>query len=459
MKKTPATILIMDDDDDVLISSRLLLKQHFTHIITKSDGKEMNRLISTENIDVAILDMNYRKGFNDGKEGMLWLKHIKEINPDIVIILMTAFGEVELAVKAIKEGAFDFILKPWTNEKFLATVNAALELRKANLKVRVSETKNKVLNEQIDNQFSTVIGTSEPIQKIMRTIEKVSDTAANILILGENGTGKEHFARQIHKRSSRKNKPFIHVDLGSLSESLFESELFGHRKGAFTDAKEDKLGRFELAKGGTLFLDEIGNLPLNLQAKILTVLQSRKVTRLGEGIERPVDARLIFATNAPLRDWVDEGKFREDLLFRINTIEIEIPPLRKRKEDIPEFVQFFLSDNKRKYQKPNLTISDEAIEVLKNHRFPGNIRELQHTIERGVILSDGEQITPDDFNLNSHSSKKRDNELPDNLNLKDIEKLMVEKAIQKHSGNISKAAAELGLTRAALYRRMEKFDL
>ena len=459
MKKTEATILIMDDDEDILTSSRLLLKQHYSRIITKSDSSEMNRLISTENIDVAILDMNYQKGINDGKEGMLWMRQIKKLNPDIVIILMTAYGEVELAVNAIKAGAFDFVLKPWTNEKFLATVNAALELRKAKMEVQVSETNNKVLSEKIDNQFGSVIGQSEPIQKMMRTIEKVSDTDANILILGENGTGKEHFARYIHKLSSRKDKPFIHVDLGSLSENLFESELFGHRRGAFTDAKEDKLGRFELAKGGTLFLDEIGNLPLNLQSKLLTVLQSRKVTRLGEGIERKIDARMVFATNAPLREWVAEDKFREDLLFRINTIEIEIPPLRKRKEDIPEFVHFFLKQYRKKYHKPKLEISKEAIETLKNHSFPGNIRELQHTIERGVILSDGNEITKDDFSLNAPHANKGANELPDNLNLKDIEKLLVEKAIEKHGGNISKAAKELGLTRAALYRRMEKFDL
>ena len=271
--------------------------------------------------------MNYRVGFNDGKEGMYWLKHIREINPDIVLILMTAFGEVELAVEAIKTGAFDFILKPWSNEKFLATINAGLELRRSNQKLKALKTTNKALKEELNKGFGPIIGSSEPMQKVIETIKKVSDTPANVLILGENGTGKQHIAREIHRLSKRKNKPFVHVDLGSFSENLFEGELFGHKKGAFTDAKEDKIGRFEMAEDGTLFLDEIGNLPLSLQKKLLTVLQDLKVSRIGEGIERPIKARIIFATNAPLKQWVAEGKFRQDLLYRINTIEIEIPPL------------------------------------------------------------------------------------------------------------------------------------
>jgi DNA-binding NtrC family response regulator len=459
MKKTEATILIIDDDEDVLTSARLLLKQQYTNILTRSNPRDINRLISTQVIDLIFLDMNYRVGFNDGKEGLYWLKHILEVRPEAVLILMTAFGEVELAVEAIKTGAFDFMLKPWTNEKFLATTNAGLELSRSNQKLKALKTTNKVLKEEIDKGFGPVIGDSAAMQKVMKTVDKVSDTLANILILGENGTGKQHLAREIHRRSKRKDKAFIHVDLGALSESLFEGELFGHKKGAFTDAKEDKIGRFELANGGTLFLDEIGNLPYALQSKLLTVLQDRKISRIGEGIERSVDARLIFATNAPLNEWVSEGKFRQDLLYRINTIEIEIPPLRKRRSDIPDFVEFYLQSFKMKYNKPQLKISEEALSVLKSHRWPGNIRELQHTIERGVILSDGKEIKAADFNLTTTLTSQQSASIPDNFNIKEIEKLLVEKALEKHKGNVSKAAKELGLTRAALYRRMEKYNL
>ncbi|MFT5166873.1 MAG: DNA-binding NtrC family response regulator [Saprospiraceae bacterium] len=459
MKKTEATILIIDDDEDVLTSARLLLKQQYTNILTRSNPRDINRLISTQVIDLIFLDMNYRVGFNDGKEGLYWLKHILEVRPEAVLILMTAFGEVELAVEAIKTGAFDFMLKPWTNEKFLATTNAGLELSRSNQKLKALKTTNKVLKEEIDKGFGPVIGDSAAMQKVMETVDKVSDTLANILILGENGTGKQHLAREIHRRSKRKDKAFIHVDLGALSESLFEGELFGHKKGAFTDAKEDKIGRFELANGGTLFLDEIGNLPYALQSKLLTVLQDRKISRIGEGIERSVDARLIFATNAPLNEWVSEGKFRQDLLYRINTIEIEIPPLRKRRSDIPDFVEFYLQSFKMKYNKPQLKISEEALSVLKSHRWPGNIRELQHTIERGVILSDGKEIKAADFNLTTTLTSQQSASIPDNFNIKEIEKLLVEKALEKHKGNVSKAAKELGLTRAALYRRMEKYNL
>lgn len=463
MIKNPATILIIDDDEDVLLSAKLLLKKYYTNIITRNSPKEINQLISKEHIDMIVLDMNYRIGFNDGKEGMYWLKHILNIKPKMVVVLMTAYGEVELAVNAIKNGAFDFILKPWSNEKFLATVHAGLELSKSNKQVSILKHTNKALLENDDIRFGPVIGNSSAMTKVMDVVKKVSNTDANVLILGENGTGKQHLAREIHKRSSNKNAPFIHVDLGALSESLFESELFGHKKGAFTDAHEDKPGRFEMAENGTLFLDEIGNLPYNLQSKLLTVLQDRKVSRLGEGIERPFNARLLFATNAPLNQWVSEGKFRQDLLFRINTVEIEIPPLRDRPEDISDFVIHYLNMFKEKYQKSHLTITDEALSVLKTHNWPGNIREIQHTIERGVIMCDDNVIKPSDFNLSNIETDNTANtaNISDygNLNLQEIEKLLVKKAIEKYDGNISKASKELGLTRAALYRRLEKFNL
>lgn len=460
MSKTKATLLIIDDDEDVLLSAKLLLKKHYTHIITRNSPKQLNQLISTENIDLVILDMNYRIGFNDGKEGMYWLEHIKSINPNMVVILMTAFGEVELAVNAIKKGAYDFILKPWSNEKFLATINAGLEMSRSHKKIAMLESTNELLQKNIDEKFGPIIGNSLAMQDLMNTIDKVGITEANVLLLGENGTGKQHFAREIHKRSAQKNGPFVHVDLGSLSETLFESELFGHKKGAFTDAHEDKPGRFEMAENGTLFLDEIGNLPFNLQSKLLTVLQDRKVSRLGEGIERQFNARLLFATNAPLKKWVAEGKFRQDLMFRINTVEIEIPPLRKRPGDVKEFVNHYLQSFKEKYHKSHLKIGRDAMKILESHNWPGNVREIQHTIERGVIMSDGHEIKATDFNLSQNSLDESTN-LPDfeNLNLNEIEKLLVQKSLEKHQGNISKAAKELGLTRAALYRRLEKFNL
>ena len=460
MAKTKATLLIIDDDEDVLLSARLLLKKHYSNVITRNNPRELNQLLSNESIDVIVLDMNYRIGFNDGKEGMYWLNHIKTINPEMVIILMTAYGEVELAVDAIKKGAFDFILKPWSNEKFLATISAAVSMSRSKEKINLLESTNKALQKNIDEKFGPVIGSSNAMQEVMNTIDKVGETDANILILGENGTGKQHLAREIHRRSSRKNGPFVHVDLGALSESLFESELFGHKKGSFTDAHEDKPGRFEMAENGTLFLDEIGNLPLYLQTKLLTVLQDKKTSRIGEGMERPFNARLLFATNAPLKEWVDEGKFRQDLMYRINTVEIEIPPLRKRPSDIMEFVNHFLKKFKVKYHKSHLTIGKEAKELLEEHHWPGNVREIQHTIERGVIMSDGHEIGVSDFNLSE--SKKETTDLSqdlDNMNLQDIEKMLVQKSLEKHQGNISKAAKELGLTRAALYRRLEKYNL
>jgi len=460
MLKTKATILIIDDDEDVLLSAKLLLKKQFEKVITRNNPKEINQIISKESIDVIVLDMNYRIGFNDGKEGIYWLKHILGINPQMVIILMTAYGEVELAVNAIKMGAFDFILKPWSNEKFLATINAALIVSNSNKKIAILEHTNEALQKSNDQKFGPVIGRSSAMQEVMNTIKKVSATDASILILGENGTGKQHLAREIHKRSAFSNGPFIHVDLGSLSENLFESELFGHKKGSFTDASEDKPGRFEMAENGTIFLDEIGNLPINLQSKLLTVLQDRKISRLGEGIERPFNARLLYATNAPLNQWVAEGKFRQDLMFRINTVEITIPPLRKRPEDINDFIELYLHTFREKYHKSHLIINEEALEILQAHKWPGNVREIQHTIERGVIMSDDHEIKPSDFNLTSTVGETiSTTDEYDNLNLQDIEKLLVQKALDKYEGNISKAAKELGLTRAALYRRLEKFNL
>ena len=460
MAKQEATILIIDDDEDVLLSASLLLKQDYSKIISLQNPKKINEAFAAEQIDLVILDMNYRIGINDGKEGMYWLKHLLTIDPDIIVILMTAYGEVELAVEAIKQGGFDFILKPWNNEKFLATVNSALRLKKSNQKVSELSSANKALKAQMNTNFGQIIGVSPAMKNLMSILDKVSATDANILILGENGTGKQHIAREIHRRSQHKKGPFVHVDLGAISESLFESELFGHVKGAFTDASETKVGRFELAENGTLFLDEIGNLPLSLQTKLLTVIQDRKVTRLGDGTERSFNARLLFATNAPIREWVASGKFRQDLMYRINTIEMEIPPLRQRPEDIVALVNYHLQLYREKYRKPQLKISEEALQLLNKHNWPGNIRELQHTIERGVIMSDQLLIKATDFNLTLSQDSTTDHaSFDENMNISELEKLMVQKALQKHHGNVTKAAKELGLTRQALYRRMEKFNL
>ena len=450
----------MDDDEDVLSAARLFLKRHVLQVDTETDPNHLPRLMVRENYDVILLDMNFTQDVNSGHEGFYWLDRILEIDPTAVVVLITAYGGIELAVKAIKEGATDFVVKPWENEKLLATLLSAMKLKASRKEVYDLRSRQKAINASENSRFQDIVGQSEVMQKIFDTIEMVAETDANVLILGENGTGKELIARAIHRNSNRKEEVFINVDLGAISESLFESELFGHVKGAFTDAKEDKIGRFEMANGGTLFLDEIGNLPLNLQAKLLTVLQEKKIVRLGEGIQRSVDVRLIFATNAPLKQWVNDGKFRQDLLFRINTIEIEIPPLRHRSDDIPLFIDHFLKQFSLKYKKGDLNISPEAKATLMSHSWPGNIREMQHIMERGVIMSNGAEIKQSDFNLSLQETPNAINiDDKDNLNLQEIEIMLIQKAIAKHQGNISKAAKELGLTRAALYRRMEKFNL
>ncbi len=456
MRKKEATILIVDDDSDILFSVRISLKKYFSEIITTNNPKKISGHLTEKTIDVILLDMNYRIGFEDGKEGLYWLKHIKEISPETTVILMTAFGSVNLAVDAIKKGATDFILKPWNTEKLYGIVNSGVELARSKRKNTQLETVLKLNDQDFHNQTEHIIGKSEAMQSAVNLAQKVAPTDANILILGENGTGKYVFAKEIHLQSERKNHPFIHVDLGSLNENLFESELFGYVKGAFTDAHKDTIGRFELAKGGTIFLDEIGNLPLHLQAKLLTVVQNRKVTRLGEGNERNIDVRIICATNADIHQMVEEQTFRQDLLFRINTIELNLPPLRNRIGDIDLLANHFLKKLNQKYRKNIEGFSNTALTELKNYHWPGNIREIEHIVERAVIITDNEQIQPEDLHF---SSKKIEVSLTDNLNLEDTEKLLIEQALKKHQGNISRAAKDLGLTRAALYRRIEKHQL
>ena len=456
MRKKDASILIVDDDDDILFSARISLKKYFSSITTENNPTKINNHLTKNTIDVVLLDMNYRIGFEDGKEGLYWLKNIKEISPETTIILMTAFGSVNLAVEAIKKGATDFILKPWTTEKLYAAVNAGVELARSKRKNTQLETIQKHQDNEFHKKTEHIIGTSAAMQAATNLVQKVAPTDANVLILGENGTGKFVFAKEIHLQSERKNYPFIHVDLGSLNENLFESELFGYAKGAFTDAQKDTLGRFELAKGGTIFLDEIGNLPLHLQSKLLTVIQNRKITRLGEGKEREIDARIICATNAPIHKMVDEQTFRQDLLFRINTIELNLPPLRERIDDIKLLAHHFLQKLTQKYRKKIDSFTSDSIKAMKEYHWPGNIREIEHIVERAVIITDNEQIEVSDLHF---STKKPAVNLSDSLNLEDAEKLLVEQAIEKHQGNISRAAKDLGLTRAALYRRLEKHQL
>lgn len=454
--KTNATILVIDDDDDVLTSARLFLKHHFTHVITETNPREINSILSKEKVDLILLDMNFSKGDNDGREGIYWLKHILEISPEAVVILMTAYGDVDLAVQAIKKGATDFVLKPWKNEKFLATLSAALKLHRTNEKVvKLEETRKSLVSDQ-EMALGDFIGQSEAMQRLFDTIEKVGRTDANVLILGENGTGKTLVARALHKISNRSDENFIHVDLGALNENLFESELFGHKKGSFTDAHQDKPGRFELADNGTLFLDEIGNLPLHLQAKLLTVLQNRKLTRLGDTKEFDFNVRLITATNMPVHQMVAESKFRQDLLYRINTVELTIPPLRDRVEDIPILVEHFIRRYGKKYNKPDIRMDKSVLNKFKLYHWPGNIRELEHAVERLVIMSDEDVILEDSLSFNTSNLNE---EVPQTLNLEEMERALIESAMKKHMGNISKAASELGLTRAALYRRIEKHGI
>lgn len=456
MQKNKANILIVDDDPDVLTTARLFLKHHFTSIETRNHPRDLNEVLSKTDVDLILLDMNFTKGDNDGREGIYWLNHIKEVSQDTLVVLMTAYGDVELAVSAIKRGATDFVLKPWKNEKLLATINSALQLRQSNKRVNKLEETRKSMEQDRDIAMGEFIGESEAMLRLMKTIDKVGQTDANVLVLGENGTGKTLVARALHRASLRKNESFIHVDLGALNENLFESELFGHKKGAFTDAHQDRAGRFEIADSGTLFLDEIGNLPLHLQAKMLTVLQNRRLTRLGDTKEMEFDVRLICATNMPIHDMVNKGDFRQDLLYRVNTVELVIPPLRERVEDIPILIDHFLSRFGKKYNKPDLTIDKEVMHTLMDYHWPGNIRELEHAIERMVILSDSSHLTSEVMNFGSASQGA---ESLDTLNLDEMEKYLIDKAIRKHKGNISKAASDLGLTRAALYRRLEKHGI
>lgn len=457
MAKSNAKILIADDDDMVLLSIKLLLEQKYTEIHTTNDPKRIPSLARQINFDVALLDMNFRQGDTSSTEGLFLLRHLVENHPETQVILMTAFGEIQLAVEAIKEGAMDFIVKPWENEKLQTTIANAVSLSTEKRKVRQLQSKQRTITAAVDSQYPAIIGNATPMREILQMVDKISGTDADILILGENGTGKEVIARNIHRKSNRADEVFISVDLGALSELLFESELFGHKKGAFTDAKEDRVGRIEAANGGTLFLDEIGNLSLPLQSKLLTFLQSRQVTRVGTNNPIDVDVRIICATNCNLQKLVKQNQFREDLLYRINTVEITIPPLRERPDDILLLSNHYLKSYSKKYQK-NISPIDNTLEShLQKHDWPGNVRELQHAIERAVIMNESGVLTINDFQFLSSDNNK--NPSFDNYNLEAVEAWAIKNAIKKHHGNISHAAKELGLSRGSLYRRMQRYGI
>ncbi|MFO7659132.1 MAG: sigma-54 dependent transcriptional regulator [Bacteroidales bacterium] len=451
-------ILIIDDNEDILFALKLLLKPYAELITTLNSPERIPECIKAENYDVILLDMNFSKDAISGQEGFDWLERILAIDPDAVVVFITAYGDAEKAVTAMKKGATDFVLKPWQNEKLLATVSSSIKLRRSRLETDSLRSRQKEMSALLDQPFQDFIGESEAMRQVFSTIKKVAKTDANVLILGENGTGKELVARALYRESLRSDEVFISVDLGSITETLFESELFGHEKGAFTDAKKERPGRFEIASKGTLFLDELGNLSLPLQTKLLTAIERREITRVGANKPVNIDVRLICATNNNLYELVEKHLFRQDLLYRINTVEIHLPPLRERADDIPLLANHFLKIYLKKYKKSVKGINPAALKKLTHYSWPGNVRELQHAIERALIMCESGFIEPDDFILSP--PRKKGTELDfETFNLDEIEKSIIVKVLKQNQGNITQAAQELGLTRTSLYRRMEKYGL
>jgi DNA-binding NtrC family response regulator len=444
-----ASILIVDDDPDVLTAVRLLLKTEVKEVVTEKNPEQIKHHFTEKHFDLVMLDMNFASPVHTGNEGLFWLRKIQELKPGLPVIMITAYGAIDLAVTSLKEGASDFVIKPWHNEKLLQSIQEALQSNQKFAKKLTSAMKG-----------TDLLGESDEMQLVFTKLQKVAPTDANILVLGENGTGKDLVARALHENSLRANKPFVKVDMGSLTESLFESELFGHKRGSFTDAREDRIGLFESANGGTLFLDEIGNITLQQQAKLLSVLQNRQVVRLGTNLPIPIDIRLICATNVPLGELANENKFRKDLIYRINTVELQLPPLRRRKTDIPVLATYFVKQYASKYMKPSLKLGNDAVNKLIDYHFPGNVRELQYIIERAVIMCDGDEVKDTDLFFSPiETSKPEADEDEVDLNLGMVEKNTILRVIDKNNGNITKAAKELGLTRTALYRRLSKYDI
>ena len=454
MARKEGSILIVDDNNDLLIALRLILSRTFTTIDTLKNPNLILSTLEKQAYDIILLDMNFKAGQNTGNEGIFWMNKILEKDPEATVVFITAYGDVELATKSMKEGAVDFIMKSWDEQKILSTLQSAFELRKSKMQVSLLKKKQAHLSAELEKDHSVCYCHSSSMKDLDKLISKVASTDASVLILGENGTGKEVVARDIHRLSARKNEIFMKVDLGALPETLFESELFGHVKGAFTDAKEERDGRFVIASGGTLFLDEIGNLPVTLQTKLLTVLEQRGIHRIGSGKQIPINIRLISATNQPVQQMVEKGTFRQDLLYRLNTIELLVPPLRERTDDIPLLANHFLEEATRKYGKSGLEISKKSMKQLQQYNWPGNVRELQNTLARAVIMSDYKQVKF--YLLGSTGSELS---AQPSLNIEDNEKLLIRKALLTNRGNVTKAAFDLGLDRNALYRRMKKYGI
>lgn len=462
---SPERILVVDDDVDILTAARLLLKRHFAAVATASRPEQIPPLLAETPYDVVLLDMNFGVGERSGREGLSWLQRILEIDRDTVVILITAYSAVETAVEAIKRGATDFITKPWQNEKLVASVNAAVELRRSRRRAGELQGQHRELAAHSVGPDEALLGRSAAMRQVLELVGKAAPTDANVLILGENGTGKEVVARQLHRLSARKGEVFLSVDLGAVAESVIESELFGHKKGAFTGASEHRVGRFQAASGGTLFLDEVGNLPRHLQAKLLTALERREVVPVGANAPVPIDVRVISATNVGRGELGDDAVFRQDLLYRLNTVELRLPPLRERSEDIPVLAEHFLQLYARKYGRPQLALGGDALAALRKHSWPGNVRALRHSIERAVILCEGETLRAGDFALPEAERPKlleapsiaSDGDEP--TTLVELEKRAIAAALARHGGNITHAASDLGITRTSLYRRMEKHGL
>ena len=451
MKK--ATVLVVDDDQDLLTATRILLRPKVKEVIVEHNPEKLLNILEKHSVDILLLDMNFKSAINTGNEGLYWLGKVKENFPAVQVVMITAYGAVDLAVKSLKQGAADFIVKPWQNEQLLSTLQGLMDEHKP---VQANVKSKPLVSDQ------GIVGKSAIMNDLFYKLDKVSPTEANILILGENGTGKDLIANAIHQRSLRNKNPFIKVDVGSLTETLFESELFGYKKGAFTDAREDRKGRFENADSGTLFLDEVGNINLQQQAKLLSVLQNRAVVPLGSSQPVAVDIRLISATNVPLKALADESRFRKDLIYRINTLEIQVPALRERTDDIPLLANHFLDFYNRKYHKNIAGLEADALQKLKQYHFPGNVRELQYSIERAVIMSDQSSLRAEDILFSPIESVPEATSSSTDFsshNLEEMERKAIKSAIERYNGNISKAAKELGLTRAALYRRLEKYNL
>ena len=450
-------ILIVDDDAGVLSAANLLLKRRFKQVDTEKNPLRIPYWVNTGKYDVILLDMNFNRDLSSGKEGFEWLDKILDLDPTVSVVLFTAYGDVEMAVQAIKLGATDFVLKPWQNDKLVETLQAALKIAQEKKVAKTVAAPTRTAKNNAPVSTHPFIGNSDVIQNILSTIERVAATDANVLILGENGTGKDLVAKIIHQQSLRKEKAFVSVDLGAISETLFESELFGHVKGAFTDAREDRTGKLEEADGGTIFLDEVGNISLPMQAKLLTVLQNRNIIKVGSNKVKSIDVRLVCATNKAMYKMVNDNTFRQDLLYRMNTIEIQIPALRDRKEDIPLLADYFLHVYAKKYNRTVAALSSTVIKLLQKYAWPGNVRELQHALERAVILSQSAILQPEDFTgLRLNAS---DTLAPETLQLEEMEVLLIKKALRKYNGNITETARELGLTRASLYRRLEKYAI